>query len=224
MSHYFNSRKKYENQELVDTVDGLAKEILAQKGHMYIRERFFGALIDKMGLEKGCEVGVDVGEFSNKLLGLCNLKKLYGVDLWPDDFGSDFRPDFFAKEGATRYQQCQKNLENFIKDGRVELIKSDSVEAANKFEDNSLDFVYIDGDHSLLMLLDLIAWTPKIRIGGVCSGHDWKNGPRSGIADMWGQQLDYEVLRCTEYFTRRWGYKLNSVGGIVKSWYFVRNR
>lgn len=216
--------KKYENQDLIDKADLLSKEILSQKGHMYIRERFFGAMIDKMGLEKGVEVGVDIGEFSGKLLGGCSLKKLYGVDFWPDDFGSNYRPDFFIKEGGTRYQQCQKNLEKFIQEERCELIKATSVEAAGKFENNSLDFVYIDGDHSMEFLFDLYAWTPKIKLGGICGGHDFKCNKNSGIKDYWGEQFDFAVQPCVEYFTRRYGYKLNVVGGIIKSWWFVRNR
>ena len=217
--------KKYENQELIDKVDKISNEILAQKGHMYIRERFFGAMIDKMGLKTGAEIGVDVGEFSGKLLSGCTLEKLYGVDFWPSDFGSDFRPDFFIKEGGTRYQQCQKNLEKFIQEGRVELVKSDSVVAATKFEDNSLDFVYIDGDHSLQgIMFDTYAFTPKIRIGGICAGHDYKDGANSGVSGWDGKQLDYKVKTVVDYFCQRFGYKLNVVGGIVKSWWFVRSR
>ena len=216
--------KKYENQELVENADKLAQEILTSKKHMYIREKFFGAMIDKMGYKKGVEVGVDVGEFSVKLLSLCSLEKLYGVDFWPDSFGSDYRPEFFDKQGDNRYEQCQKALEPFIKEKRCELIKAKSVEAAQIFEDNSLDFVYIDGDHSLEVINDLIYWTPKVKIGGIISGHDFKNGKNSGINDFWGNQLDYAVQQCAEYYTRRYGYKLNVVGGIVKSFWFIKNR
>lgn len=220
--------KKYENQELVENADKLAQEILTSKKHMYIREKFFGAMIDKMGYKKGVEVGVDVGEFSVKLLSLCSLEKLYGVDFWPDSFGSDYRPEFFDKQGDNRYEQCQKALEPFIKEKRCELIKAKSVEAAQIFEDNSLDFVYIDGDHSLEMLFDLYAFMPKIKIGGMISGHDFKgignDSKNSGIRDYWGDQLPYAVQQCAEYYTRRYGYKLNVVGGIVKSFWFIKNR
>lgn len=219
----YYKEKKYENQELIDKVDAISDEILSGKNHMYIREKFFGAMIDKLELKNGAEIGVDVGEFSNKLLKTCSLQKLYGIDFWPDSFGSDYREGFFDKNGDNRYTQCQNNLKEFIDNGRCELIKATSVEAASKFEDNSLDFVYIDGDHSLFMILDLIAWQPKIKVGGILSGHDWKNGPKSGINDARGQQLDYEVRRCTEYFARRYGCPLRIVGGIIKSWWWVKN-
>jgi hypothetical protein len=73
-------------------------------------------------------------------------------------------------------------------------------------------------------LFDLYAWTPKVKIGGMISGHDFKQNSNSGISDYWGKQFNYAVQPCVEYFTRRYGYKFNVVGGIVKSWWFVRNR
>lgn len=215
---------KYINQELVDRVDVLSKEILSSKGHMYIREKFFSSMINKLGFKIGVEIGVDVGEFSCKLLSICSLDKLYGVDFWPNEFGSEFRPGFFIKEGESRYNQCQENLKEFIQKQRCELIKATSIDASKKFENNSLDFIYIDGDHSLEMLFDLYAWTPKVKTGGIIAGHDFKNGKNSGISDFWGNQLDYAVQQCSEYYCRRHGYKLNIVGGIVKSFWFVKNR
>jgi len=218
------SSKNYINQEMIDKIDVLSNEILSGKNHMYIREKFFGAMIDKMGYETGVEIGVDVGEFSQKLLTTSSLKKLYGVDFWPDDFGSDYREGFFDKSGEGRYQKCQETLKDFIANGRCELVRATSLNAANAFKDGTFDFVYIDGDHSLEVLFDIYAWLSKVKVGGILSGHDWKNGPKSGITDYFGNQLDYEIQRCTEYFARRYGYALRVVGGIVKSWYFVKNR
>jgi len=214
---------KYIGQELITQTDKLSQEILSSKKHMYIREKFFGAMIDKMGLQTGVEIGVDVGEFSHKLLSICSLKKLYGVDFWPNDFGSDFREGFFDKSGESRHLKCQDVLKEYIAKDRCKLIKATSVEAAKSFKDNSLDFIYIDGDHSLEMLFDLYAWIHKLKVGGIFSGHDWKEGKNSGIRDAWGNQLDYAVKPCTEYFAKRYGYKLNVVGGIVKSWWWVKN-
>jgi hypothetical protein len=49
-----------------------------------------------------------------------------------------------------------------------------SLEAASKFEDNSLDFVFLDGSHHYEDVKDDInAWFPKIKNGGVLAGHDY---------------------------------------------------
>jgi hypothetical protein len=49
-----------------------------------------------------------------------------------------------------------------------------SLEAATKFEDASLDFVFIDAAHEYEHVKeDLNAWYPKIKKGGILAGHDF---------------------------------------------------
>ncbi len=48
------------------------------------------------------------------------------------------------------------------------------MDALEDFEDNSLDFVYIDGDHNFKHISeDIYEWTKKVRSGGIVSGHDY---------------------------------------------------
>jgi hypothetical protein len=57
---------------------------------------------------------------------------------------------------------------------RCSILRIDSVAAAHTFPDRSLDFVYLDGDHSLAgCTRDIVAWAPKIKIGGILAGHDY---------------------------------------------------
>ena len=216
---------KYENQELVDNIQSIADNILKEKNSNHHRDNFFPLLINKLNLKEGVEIGVDLGEFSLKILSKSNIEKLYEVDTWQDDFGSDFRPNCYNKDGNVRYSEALTILKEFISCGRSIPIRNSSVEAARKFEDNSLDFIYIDGDHSLAVLLDMYAWMPKLKIGGICSGHDYKeNSPDSGIVDYWGKQLPYQVKTAVDYYCRRYGHKVNEVGKVIKSFWFVKNR
>ena len=49
-----------------------------------------------------------------------------------------------------------------------------SVEAAETYSDNSLDFVFIDAAHDYdSVKQDIISWLPKVKIGGIISGHDY---------------------------------------------------
>lgn len=58
--------------------------------------------------------------------------------------------------------------------GRTFMIQSKSVEAASKFDDLSLDWVYIDATHRYKNVLeDMDAWYPKLKAGGLFSGHDY---------------------------------------------------
>lgn len=56
-------------------------------------------------------------------------------------------------------------------------LKMTSLEAAKKFKDNSLDFVFIDASHEYEDVRDdIIAWYPKVKRGGVLAGHDFYVG------------------------------------------------
>ena len=56
----------------------------------------------------------------------------------------------------------------------VEVIEADSAVAADSFAHESLDFVFIDADHSYeAVRRDIEAWAPKVRAGGVLAGHDY---------------------------------------------------
>ena len=50
----------------------------------------------------------------------------------------------------------------------------DSIEASKKYEDNSIDFVFIDANHDYdYVKKDIEAWFPKVKTGGVIAGHDY---------------------------------------------------
>jgi predicted O-methyltransferase YrrM len=54
------------------------------------------------------------------------------------------------------------------------IIARPSVEAAENFDDNSMDFVFLDADHSYESVkADITAWWPKIKPGGWLCGHDY---------------------------------------------------
>lgn len=56
----------------------------------------------------------------------------------------------------------------------VTVIQSDSAEAALRFENNSVDFAFIDASHSYeAVKADVAAWWPKIIPGGTLAGHDY---------------------------------------------------
>jgi|11BtaG_2_1085332.scaffolds.fasta_scaffold02284_5 cephalosporin hydroxylase len=56
----------------------------------------------------------------------------------------------------------------------VNILNLDSVKASKQFEDKSLDFVFIDGDHRYSgVMKDIYAWDKKIKDGGCIAGHDY---------------------------------------------------
>jgi predicted O-methyltransferase YrrM len=69
---------------------------------------------------------------------------------------------------------------------------SDSVQASECFCDNSIQFVFIDGDHTNADK-DIIAWYPKICVGGIIGGHDYNwDSVYNGVNNTIGQ-IDAQV-------------------------------
>lgn len=209
-------------KELVDPIDKTAQLIINSGEKMDRRENFFPELINRLNLKTGIEIGVDKGEFSYNILSKSNIEILYGIDCWMDDFGSDHRPGFFDPIGDNRRKDAINKLEEFS--DRSTLIKGTSLDCINNFQDSSIDFCYIDGDHSLEGVYnDIYSYINKVRTGGIICGDDFKDGPNSGMKDYFGNQLPFRVQTVITDFCQKYGFKLNTVGPRVQNWWFVKN-
>jgi predicted O-methyltransferase YrrM len=68
---------------------------------------------------------------------------------------------------------AQKRLSKF---SNYTFIIKPSLEAFDDFDDESLDFVYIDANHDFPNFInDLHEWLKKVKTGGIMSGHDYAN-------------------------------------------------
>jgi hypothetical protein len=71
----------------------------------------------------------------------------------------------------------QKTFSNTKKYSNFHLIRKSSSDAVNDFEDESIDIVFIDANHSYESVKnDIDLWLPKVKTGGVLSGHDYSIG------------------------------------------------
>lgn len=119
------------------------------------------SLIRQHGYTIGAEIGVLKGRNINELLVSNERLKLYGVDF---DITAE------AKVIAERFA------------GRLTLLNMPSTEAALRIQNGQFDFVFIDADHSEQAVTeDLRAWAPKVRKGGMVSGHDYGNPRHPGV-------------------------------------------
>lgn len=118
----------------------------------------------------GAEIGVCLGINSWYLLSECsNVTKLFGIDHY-EPYQEWDRP-IGKSEQLRNLSTLRANLP--MLGDRFHFLHSDSQLAAEVIDDDHLDFVFIDGGHSMRQVLrDLDSWVPKVRQGGLIAGHD----------------------------------------------------
>ena len=139
---------------------------------MKVQRAAFARLFCELDLSEGAEIGVKKGEFSKILCEHNPNLKLYCVDSWGiDDKRYDNRHNRY-------FETAKKMLAPF----NTTMIPKRSMDALADFEDESLDFVYIDANHSFdFCCPDIIFWANKVRPGGIVSGHDYYHHNRGGV-------------------------------------------
>ena len=123
----------------------------------------------------GIEVGVCKGLFSAHILKNWHGKKLYLIDSWRHFSGIEDVNNGDHNEQLDNIARTFMNIYPF--DSRAVIVRDYSTEAAELFQDKSIDFVYIDAGHDYKSVTkDLICWFPKVKSGGYFLGHDYTDG------------------------------------------------
>lgn len=163
-------------------------------------------LFGVLGFQRGAEIGVERGVYSEILCRENPGVELYCVDAWKAHRG--YR-DHVKQEKLDRfYVQTTEKLKPYP---RATLVRKFSVDAARDFHDGSLDFVYIDANHNLQSVIaDLAAWSPKVRDGGIIAGHDYapyrvlhRGHDEDGQVTEWPNQI--HVVQAVNAWTDAYG-------------------
>lgn len=125
-------------------------------------------LFAELNFVKGAEIGVEKGIYSEILLQKNPKLELFAIDAWTAYKG--YRDHVTQEECDNLLAEATKRLSIY----NANIIKGFSTDVAKDFEDNSLDFVYIDGNHEYShVVADISAWEKKVKVGGIVSGHDY---------------------------------------------------
>ena len=128
--------------------------------------------------------------------------RLYCIDPW--EAYTDY-VEQHTTEGQAELNDFYKIAKERLQNYNCSFIRKRSMDALEDFEDNSLDFVFIDGNHTFEYVVnDIAEWTKKVRVGGIISGHDYWNSSDGG----------YTVKGLTE--TEK--FKLCQVKDVVNAW------
>ena len=97
---------------------------------------------------------------------------LYSIDPWE---ASAYDPEAYGVireqiEYDSLFAEASIRLDPY----NCTIMRMESMEAAKKIKDGSLDFVYIDANHDFPGITnDLHTWKKKVRVGGIIAGHDY---------------------------------------------------
>lgn len=107
--------------------------------------------------------------------------------------------DAFPWEGLE--EKFKKNMEPLA--GHFKYIKGESSEVAAQFEDQSIDMVFIDGNHTYeFVKRDILAYLPKMKPGSVMAGHDHNDqhpGVIQAVHEIFGSRAKYDPVEDVWY-------------------------
>jgi len=108
--------------------------------------------------------------------------KFDAVDTWAGSIDEPEHQNDPSVVNDTLYNEFLANLEPVKQ--YVTPVRMTSTEAAATYADNTLDFVFIDAQHDYDSVhADILAWWPKVKIGGIIAGHDYNPGPDENGVD-----------------------------------------
>ncbi|MCP4493207.1 MAG: class I SAM-dependent methyltransferase [Gammaproteobacteria bacterium] len=135
--------------------------------------RHLAELFGELNFDVGAEVGVRRGNFSRKLCDANRNLKLSCVDPW-----MAYSNKYNKKRQDRIYQEAVTKLQDYP----VEIIRETSMDGLQHFRDGTLDFVFIDGNHTYdYVAPDIILWSRKVRSGGIVAVHDYYCFGHSGV-------------------------------------------
>jgi hypothetical protein len=204
-------------------------EVIAKRYNLSLSEKLpisipgisrddLAVLFSELGFLTGVEIGVYKGEYSEILCKANPNLALYSVDPWSlGSFSTMIKGKIQTQDD---YDLICANTRRRLYSYNCAVIRDYSVNVAKDFADNSIDFVYIDGNHDFQNCTnDIVEWSKKVKPGGIISGHDYG----------WWFRRDIHVYQVVNGYTH--AYKIKPwfvIGeGVEKdkaqSWFWIKN-
>jgi hypothetical protein len=180
------------------------------------RENTYIQLIKKYNPTNIAEVGVWNAKLSLLALNECNnITQYYLIDPLQEDTNNfiydSTNPDFPSIMNNNRYicnmggetknqQGLDQMYDNILSQishfPSANFIREESIVAANKFLDKSLDMVFIDAIHLYENVKeDIKTWLPKVKSGGIISGDDYTDyfpGVKQAVQEYFKNEFSVE--------------------------------
>ena len=161
--------------------DGESSPIALSCKRFNMLPRLFRELCFKLGVEIGVYKGYNARRICKGAPGL----KLYCVDSWEERDGGTRKEGFEVMERI--FRQTRDRLAPYP---NCQLIRGCSMDGVKSFEDESLDFVYIDATHDYESVMeDIVGWSKKVRRDGLVMGHDYRYWWKTNLETLNGDNF-----------------------------------
>ena len=138
---------------------------------------------------KIAEIGVEYGGYTDTYFDEKHDINL--IDMW-ETKGNDYY--FSSREGQVE-EGYDKVLKKYGSKPNVKMVKMKSSDASKLYEDEYFDWIYIDADHSYDGVKeDILNWWPKLKKGGLFSGHDFDPSRNDSNYEMYGVRKAVEEI------------------------------
>ncbi len=183
----------------------------------------------------GVELGSFKGQFANTILNNWEGKLLM-VDVWRELPHQEYDDASNHREHIDAYSQSMENIKGF--EDRAYMLRMKGEHACDFIQDESLDFIYIDANHTYdAVKQDLKLWYPKIKSGGLVMGHDYlpdyfyegkeeKNQAVYTYPDGKPELAKFSgffgVKPAVDEFASENGYTVNKTNEFLGTWWFIK--
>jgi len=137
------------------------------------------------------EIGVNEGDFSEKIISICQPKKLVLIDVWAS-----------KRYHGGLFDKVKARFANLIHSQQIEIIRDLSFGAIAQCPDQYFDWVYLDTDHTYnTTRRELELLRPKMKSGGIIAGHDY-------IMGNWNAGYRYGVVEAVREFCLKYNWEM----------------
>ncbi len=178
-------------RKLVDVENNIPKYKLEEKHFKNLKalknREVLLDLLPKSGIT--AELGVNKGDFSEKIIAINQPQKLHLIDIW----------------NTKRYHQglkleIENKFEKEIASDKIKINYGLSTDVVSQFENGYFDWIYIDTEHSYkCTIAELELYASKIKPGGFIAGHDYMMGNWAGLTRYGVIEAVYEFCNKNDW-------------------------
>ena len=133
--------------------------------------------------------------------------KFDAIDTWEGSKGSWDEKDYNLNEPYQKFLDNIDSIKEFINP-----IRGWSYDVVDKYEDKSLDFIFIDGAHDYESVKrDIKDWFPKLKKGGTIGGHDYNEKDWPGVVQAVNEYFGEKNIKVIRNNTGSWVFKEMSI-------------